>query len=120
MDITDAFKIVTELASQNLAPEDMPEERKRQIIAISLIEGLGANEKTRYSHKQLRRRPNGKYEISGYTYYHRKSDGSSAHPVILGVYRTSLKAVILHPTVHIPRGTCSWWMMLIINILKLR
>ncbi|QDH84206.1 hypothetical protein Axy13_022 [Achromobacter phage vB_AxyP_19-32_Axy13] len=34
----DAIKVVLELARQNLAPDDMPEEQRRQLAAIESVE----------------------------------------------------------------------------------
>lgn len=44
MDIADALQIVLDLARQNLAPEDLPEELARQIEALNMVEDLAVNE----------------------------------------------------------------------------
>jgi hypothetical protein len=43
IDLADAFQIVIELARANLAPEELEEERARQIEAIDVLEDFAVN-----------------------------------------------------------------------------
>lgn len=43
MTLIDAIEIVLELARQNIAPDDMPDERDRQLCAIGTLEDFAVN-----------------------------------------------------------------------------